>query len=154
MRNWFLYHGVYMIKLSYGFHSQRTRIHYNDVIMTAMASQITDVSIVCSTVCSGADQRIHQNSASLAFVRGIHRWPVDSPYKGPVTQKMFPFDDVIMAESNFTSWYHDVYGSSSTRYKASLVCCISPRVSPYITNATYLLRMILKSIIWAHDIFP
>ena len=61
-----------------------------------MASQITGVSSVCSTVCSGADQRKHQSSASLAFVRGLHRWPVDSPHTGPVTRKMFPFDDVIM----------------------------------------------------------
>ena len=53
-------------------------------------------SIVCSAVCSGADRRKHQRSASLAFVRGIHRWPVNSPHKGPVTRKMFPFDDVIM----------------------------------------------------------
>ena len=44
----------------------------------------------------GADQRKHQNSASLAFVRGIHRSPVNSSNKGPVTRKMFPFDDVIM----------------------------------------------------------
>ena len=64
--------------------------------MSAIASQITGVSIVYSTVCSGADQRKHQSSASLAFVRGIHRWPVDSPHKGPVTRKIFPFDDVIM----------------------------------------------------------
>ena len=45
---------------------------------------------------SDADQRKHQSSASLAFVRGIHRWPVDSPHKGPMTPKMFPLDDVIM----------------------------------------------------------
>ena len=45
--------------------------HYSDVIMSAMASQITGVSMVCSTVCSGAAQRKHQSSASLAFVRGI-----------------------------------------------------------------------------------
>ena len=45
----------------------------------------------------GADQRKHQSSVSLAFVRGIHWWPVNSPHKWPVTQKMFPFDDVIMA---------------------------------------------------------
>ena len=70
--------------------------HYSDVIMGAMASQITGVSIVFSTVCSGADQRKHQSSALLVFVRGIHRWPVNSPHKGPVTRKMFPFDDVIM----------------------------------------------------------
>ena len=44
----------------------------------------------------GADQRKHQSSMSLAFVRGIHRWPVNSPHKGPVTRKMFPFDDIIM----------------------------------------------------------
>ena len=57
---------------------------------------ITSVSIVYSTVCPGADERKHQSSASLAFVRGIHRWPVNSPHKGPVTPKMFPSDDVIM----------------------------------------------------------
>ena len=54
------------------------------------------LSIVCSNGCSGADQRKHQSSASLAFVKGIHRWPVNSPHKGPVTRKMFSFDDVIM----------------------------------------------------------
>ena len=41
------------------------------------------------------------SSASLAFVRGIHRWPVNSPHKGPVTRKMFPFDDVMMANNKF-----------------------------------------------------
>ena len=69
--------------------------HYCDVIMSVIASQITGVSIVYSTVYSGADKRKHQSSASLAFVRGIHRWPVNSPYKGPVMRTMFPFDDVI-----------------------------------------------------------
>ena len=71
-------------------------IHYDDVIMSAMASQITSHTIVYSIVYLGADQRKHQSSASLAFVRGIHRWPVNSPHKGPVTRKMFPFDDVII----------------------------------------------------------
>ena len=70
--------------------------HYSDVIMSAMASQITGVSIVCATVCSGANQGKYQCSTSLASVRGSHRWPVDSPHKGPVTWKIFPFDDVIM----------------------------------------------------------
>ena len=70
--------------------------HYNDVIMSTMASQITCVSIVCSTVCSGADQIQHQSSASLAFVRGIHRLPLASLHKWLETGKMFPFDDVIM----------------------------------------------------------
>ena len=55
---------------------------HNDVIMGAMASQITSLSIVYSTVYSGAYQRKHQASTSLAFVWGIHRWPVNSPLKG------------------------------------------------------------------------
>ena len=47
--------------------------HYSDVIMSVMASQITSVMIVYSTVYSGAVQRKHQRFASLAFVRGVHR---------------------------------------------------------------------------------
>ena len=69
--------------------------HYDDVTIGTMASQITSLTIVYSTVYSGADQRKHQSSASLAFVWGIHRRPVNSPHKGPVTRKMFPLDDVI-----------------------------------------------------------
>ena len=61
-----------------------------------MASQITVVSIVYLTVSSGADQIKHQSFASLAFVRGIHRWHENSPHKAPVTRKMFPFDNVII----------------------------------------------------------
>ena len=64
--------------------------------MGAIASQITSRTIVYSTVNSDADQRKHQSSASLAFVRGIHLWPVISTHKWPVTRKLFPFDDVIM----------------------------------------------------------
>ena len=57
-------------------------MQYNDVMMSAMASQITSVSTVCSIVGTGPDQTKHQSSATLAFVRGIHRWPVNSPTKG------------------------------------------------------------------------
>ena len=64
--------------------------------MGAIASQITSLTIVYSIVYSDADQRKHQSSASLAFVRGIHRGPVNSPHKWPVTRQMFPFDDIIM----------------------------------------------------------
>ena len=71
-------------------------IHYSDVTMGTMASKITSLTIVYSTVYSGADQRKHHSSASLAFVRGIHRSPMNSPHKWPVTQKMFPFDDVSL----------------------------------------------------------
>ena len=71
-------------------------LRYSDVIMSPMAYEITDVLIVYSTVCSGADHRKHQSSTSLAFVRRIHQWSRNSPHKGPVTRKMFSFDDVIM----------------------------------------------------------
>ena len=47
-------------------------------------------------VYSGADQRKYRSPASLAFVRGIHRLPMNSPHKRSVTPKMFPFHDVIM----------------------------------------------------------
>ena len=75
--------------------------HYTDVIMGAIASQIASLTSVYSIVYSDADQRKHQSSASLAFVRGIHRGPVNSPHKWPVTRKMFPFDDVTMSDVNF-----------------------------------------------------
>ena len=74
--------------------------HYNEVIMGAIASQITSLTIVYSTDYSDAHQRKHQSSASPAFVPGIHRGPVNSPHKWPVTRKMFPFDDVIMDVTN------------------------------------------------------
>ena len=70
--------------------------HYSDVIMSTITSLITSRTIVYSTVYADADQRKHQSPASLSFVRGIHRRPVNSPHKWPVTRKMFPFDDVIM----------------------------------------------------------
>ena len=82
--------------------------HYNDVTMSAMAFQITSLMSVYSTVYSGAGQRNHQSSASLAFVRGIHRWPVNSPHKGPVARKKLPFDDVMMLLSvERVTWYRE-----------------------------------------------
>ena len=81
-------------------------IHYSDVIMGMMVSQITSLTIVYSTVYSGADQRKHQSSASLAFVLGIHQWPVNSPQKWPVSRKMFPFDDVIMSLWSYVQIKH------------------------------------------------
>ena len=51
-------------------------LHYSDVTISAMASEITSISSVSSTVGSDAHQRKYQSSASLAFVRGIPRWPI------------------------------------------------------------------------------
>ena len=77
-------------------------LHYSDVI--------------------NADQRKHQSSASLAFVRGIHRWPVNSRHKWPVTRKMFPFDDVII----FTIFS----GASTSQLCTVLVGYVSPASNP------------------------
>ena len=95
--------------------------------MSMIASQITSLAIVYSIVYSDVDQRKHQSSASLAFVRGIHRRPVNSPRKWPVTRKMFPFDDVIMVYK-CQGWIYDAYicekdneSYFSRRFDASLV---------------------------------
>ena len=85
-------------------------LHYSDIIMGVMASQIICVSMVYLIVCPGAVQRKHQSSASLAFVWGIRRWPVNFPHKGPLTPKVFPFDDVIMYNRDM---YYTVYYSCS-----------------------------------------
>ena len=72
--------------------------HIWQVRHNAMASQITDVPSVYSTVCSDVDQWKHQSSALLTFVCCVGNSPVTGgfPHKGPVARKMYPFDDVIM----------------------------------------------------------
>ena len=109
--------------------------HYNDVIMGMMASQITSLTIVYSIDYSGVDQRKHQSSVSLAFVRGIHRWPVNSTHKWSATRKKFPFDDIIILSRGWRRgalWYiprtfsfkmtrnHSDYGLS--QWKTQLHC--------------------------------
>ena len=99
-------------------HGQHIMPHYNDVIMGAIASQITSLTIVYSTVYSGTDQRKHQSSTTLAFVRWIHQGPVNSPHKWPVTRKHY--DDVIITtqESQITSLaivYSIVYSDADQR---------------------------------------
>ena len=100
--------------------------HYDDVIMNAIASQITSLAIVYSTVYSDADQRKHQSTASLAFVWGIQRGPVNSPHKRPVTRKMFPFDDVIMHADIMRRIIHDwqcvaLSASDPQQYQSPLI---------------------------------
>ena len=102
--------------------------HHNDVIMGAIASQITGLTIVYSTVYSDADQRKHQSSVSLAFVRGIYWAPVNSPRKWPVTRKMFPFDDVIMYLFHYGCLHRRLWG----RYYISLSTF-------YVRTETYVL---------------
>ena len=97
--------------------------HYDDVIMTMLASQITSLMVVYSIVYSGANQRKHQSSASLAFVREIHRGPVNFPHKWPVTRKMFPFDDVIMF---LVDWWLPVGPCCKPRDRSRVLCARGP----------------------------
>ena len=89
--------------------------------MSLMWSQITGVAIVCSTICSGADQRKHQRFVSLAFVSGNHWWPVVSLHKGPAMQKMFPFDNVIMID-DFTVPSGNILVRLSTIWIKNVYC--------------------------------
>ena len=68
--------------------------HYSEVIISEMASPITSVWIIYSTIYLGADQGKHQSSASLALVRGIHQWLVNSPGRAS------------NMENVFISWHH------------------------------------------------
>ena len=94
-----------------------------------MASQITSPVIAYSTVYSGTDPKKHQSSASLAFVWGFHPWPVKSPHKGPVTRKVFPFDDVIMSQRQAKThrsicrcWF-SVYSNTTKTFSTFILQC-------------------------------
>ena len=100
------------------------KYHYHWVIMGAIASPITSLTIVYSTVYSSADQRKHQSSASLAFVRELHRWAVNFPHKWPVTRKIFPL-------------------VTSTWYLSVMIL---------INNKIY--RKNSKIIVWQDNVFP
>ena len=87
-----------------------------------MTSQITSLTIAYSTVYSGTDQRKYQSFASVASVRGIQRWPMNSPHKGPVTRKLFPFDDVIMDNRRLCwhAWKGSDLQSTDCCYKSTM----------------------------------
>ena len=129
--------------------------HYDDVIMGAMASQITSLTIVYSTAYSDTDQRTHQSSASLAFVRGIHRRPVNSPRKWPVTRKMFPIHDIIMRcifmwsfENMFAARVIKHMSVSFVSISQDLFCCCIPYKSTFFR---YLNRKIRWKQLWVVD---
>ena len=105
-----------------------------------MASQIISLMSVNSTVYSDVDQRKHQSSASLAFVRGIHRWPVNPPNKGPVTRKIFPFDDVIVwsyCSIAISHWYIPWNMNRLLRCLVSLCLCYKRLDSFAMENRYY-----------------
>ena len=98
--------------------------HYSDVIFGSIASQITSLTIVYSTVYSDADQRKHKSSASLAFVRGIHRGPVNSPHIWPVTREFtgeFPAQMASNAENVSIWWRHHDDWINITHYRSHVV---------------------------------
>ena len=119
------------------------KVYYIDVIMSVMASQITSVSIVYSTICSGADRRKRQRSASLAFVRGIHQWPVNPPHKGPVMWKMFPFDDVIMHGQYHNTMLH-------TAHRGYWAHCWVNINKPHLDGWTMVTKAGYRSHFWAY----
>ena len=94
--------------------------------MDTIASQITSLTIVYSTVYSDADQRKYQSSSSLAFGRGIHQRPVNSPHNWPVTRKMFQFDDVIMVYAK---------GSHQSEVESGLSNELAQRRPPFTHSA-------------------
>ena len=103
--------------------------YYNNVIISAKAPQISGLMVIFSTVYSDADQRKYQSSASLAFVRGIHRWPVYDPQKKASNAEKFPFDDVIMIHSwfmNMAQWFQTKNDDqlTSTKQCSGQVCIL------------------------------
>ena len=115
--------------------------HYSNVIISAMVSQIISVSIVCSTVCSGEDQRKHQSFVSLAFMRGIHRWPGNSPHKWPVTRKMFHlmtsswWHGITFCITDFLIWTHK--GPVIPKFDVCFVCMdklLNEQSTDYLTH--------------------
>ena len=110
-----------------------TMQHHSDVIMSMMTSPTIGVSMVYSTICSGADHRKRQRSVPLAFVRGSHRWPVNSPHKGPVTWK-----------NVFILWrHHDAYILHGIR----CILCLCGHVACHMPFAHYFLISIRNGII-------
>ena len=107
-------------------------IHNNYVTMSTLASQITSLTIVYSSVYSGPNQRKHQSSASFDFVMGIHRWPMNSPHKGPVTRKMIHI------------WWHyhvldvpDTWSYSFNRYLVTNVVDVASTVYLEVIIVSY-----------------
>ena len=123
--------------------------------MTTVASQITSLAVVYSIVYSDADERKHQSSASLAFVRGISPGPVNSPHKGPVTRKMFPFDDVIMMTVGHGVWTNTRHPRARPNEKAMGVFCeYFGKISLRLTGTTrYQAIIVARLLILGHELW-
>ena len=132
-------------------------MHYTDVIMSSMASQVTSLTIVYSTVHSGADQRKHQSSASLAFVRGIHRSPMNSPHKRPVT--CFHLMTSSWYCNGYCFWEHTsrpvlpcVVGCSSNKYSQTSITRTFPANTHKMHPITRLEGRSMERHLWVHSL--
>ena len=114
-------------------------VHFTHHLQSAMASQMTGVLIVCLTVCSGADLRKHQSSASLAFVRGIYRWQVDSSHKGPV-MRIFFIDDFTVINYNGNS--PDVSLAFTYSNRAVSLGYINDTYDPELCDKCWLMKIL------------
>ena len=120
--------------------------------MAAMASQITSLTIVSSTVYSGADQRKHQSSVSMAFVQGIHRRLVNSPHTWPVTRTMFPFDDFIMSFPDVTKVFDEVSLPRYPRATFIVNCHTNVDLWLILTCSALRITMFCWFMLWAGSI--
>ena len=123
-----------------------SKIHYSEVKTSVMASQITSLTIVYTNVDSGADQRKRQSSTSLAVVMGIHRWPMNSPHKGPVT---WIFSHLMTSSWWFIYFLHEHSMQIMLQYQCQcddnideIVLCISRAklktvATPLLTHCSY-----------------
>ena len=111
--------------------------------MSAMASQITSLTIVYWTVYSirRRSKRKHQSSTSLAFVRGIHRWPVNSPHKWPVMRKMLPFDDVIKVLCHLWQAPNNSRSVNFASWRKVFVCFVYTRIPTYFNIISWYINM-------------
>ena len=127
--------------------------HFSHVIMGAMASQITRLTIVYSTVYSGADQRKHQSFASLAFLMGTHRLPVNSPHKGQRRGKWF---HLMTSSGSYFNCYTDLWvgGNNFCLYMHSCCYCFACFFCRYIHLSEAVIQEIcLSSMILFHLYF-
>ena len=116
----------------YGHLSRISIIQYSEVTMGGMASQITGISTVYSTVCSGAHKKNHQTSVSLAFVMRIHRW-IPLP-KGLLRVKGFQLmisscNRILMTSAKFSDDTHQPFLERHLEYSVktwSIPCLMMP----------------------------
>ena len=136
-----LYIWQWSLRQQYVNNSYAFTYHCNDVIMSTMASLITSVLIVYSSVCSDTDQRKHQSSASLAFVWGIHRGPVNFPHKGQVTRKMFLFGEIIMTPTfdGFRQYRWYFHFTQSTEHKCEIRIMVCGLLIQHWKHYSYLI---------------